>query len=210
MRVQFNGRTPAFQAGYVGSIPITRSLSLQLSWIEQRPSKPWVGGSNPSRLVLWWVQRSWLARQIVALEAKGSNPFIHLFGLSPSGKAQHFDCCIRWFESSQPSQRKPAGQKVPMLSLVQFRTKYGILAQLVEHLTFNQVVRGSNPRCLMRKMHGNASFFVAVTRKCQRHWCGARKRAKSDTVSAKKELQYQIFLTFVFYHKCQCDNLIFS
>ena len=24
MRVQFNGRTPAFQAGYVGSIPITR------------------------------------------------------------------------------------------------------------------------------------------------------------------------------------------
>ena len=25
----------------------------------------------------------------------------------------------------------------------------GILAQLVEHLTFNQVVRGSNPRCLM-------------------------------------------------------------
>ena len=26
MRVQFNGRTPAFQAGYVGSIPITRFL----------------------------------------------------------------------------------------------------------------------------------------------------------------------------------------
>ena len=28
---------------------------------------------------------------------------------------------------------------------------YGILAQVVEHLTFNQVVRGSNPRCLIRK-----------------------------------------------------------
>ena len=27
--------------------------------------------------------------------------------------------------------------------------KYGILAQSVEHLTFNQVVRGSNPRCLI-------------------------------------------------------------
>ena len=27
----------------------------------------------------------------------------------------------------------------------------GILAQLVEHLTFNQVVRGSNPRCLTNK-----------------------------------------------------------
>ena len=36
---------------------------------------------------------------------------------------------------------------------------YGCVAQVVEHLTFNQVVRGSNPRCLMRKMHGNASFF---------------------------------------------------
>ncbi len=28
--------------------------------------------------------------------------------------------------------------------------KYGILAQVVEHLTFNQVVRGSNPRCLIK------------------------------------------------------------
>ena len=26
---------------------------------------------------------------------------------------------------------------------------YGALAQSVEHLTFNQVVRGSNPRCLI-------------------------------------------------------------
>ena len=26
---------------------------------------------------------------------------------------------------------------------------YGVLAQSVEHLTFNQVVRGSNPRCLI-------------------------------------------------------------
>ena len=25
----------------------------------------------------------------------------------------------------------------------------GVLAQSVEHLTFNQVVRGSNPRCLI-------------------------------------------------------------
>ena len=28
---------------------------------------------------------------------------------------------------------------------------HGILAQSVEHLTFNQVVRGSNPRCLINK-----------------------------------------------------------
>ena len=29
--------------------------------------------------------------------------------------------------------------------------KYGRVAQLVEHLTFNQVVRGSNPRTLMNE-----------------------------------------------------------
>ena len=49
-------------------------------------------------------------------------------GPSPSGKAQDFDSCTRWFESSWPS--------------------YGRVAQVVEHLTFNQVVRGSNPRTL--------------------------------------------------------------
>ena len=53
-------------------------------------------------------------------------------GLSPSGKAQDFDSCSRQFESGWPS--------------------FGILAQVVEHLTFNQVVRGSSPRCLSNDM----------------------------------------------------------
>ena len=68
------------------------------------------------QMSIWWVWRSWLARQIVALEAEGSSPFTHPEsfqraeeirkgqdaddGLSPSGKAQDFDSCIRWFESS--------------------------------------------------------------------------------------------------------------
>lgn len=49
MRVQFNGRTSAFQADYVGSIPITRSIKMrqQLSWIEQLPSKQQARGSSP-------------------------------------------------------------------------------------------------------------------------------------------------------------------
>ena len=42
----------------------------------------------------WWVWRSWLARQIVALEALGSSPSTHLIGLSPSGKATAFDAVI--------------------------------------------------------------------------------------------------------------------
>ena len=35
---------------------------------------------------------------------------------------------------------------------------YGALAQSVEHLTFNQVVRGSNPRCFTRTSLG--LFFI--------------------------------------------------
>ena len=34
-------------------------------------------------------------------------------------------------------------------SPVKRESSYGALAQSVEHLTFNQVVRGSNPRCLI-------------------------------------------------------------
>ena len=87
--------------------------------------------NSDTLFVIWWVQRGWLARQIVALEALGSNPSIHLLsllesqqgffsnkgricrgfflyndGLSPSGKAQDFDSCTRGFESRQPSTRE--------------------------------------------------------------------------------------------------------
>ena len=37
---------------------------------------------------------------------------------------------------------------------------YGVLAQSVEHLTFNQVVRGSNPRCFTMWNPFEGSFFV--------------------------------------------------
>ena len=48
------------------------------------------------------------------------------WGIAKSVKARDFDSRIRWFESNYPSQ-------------------CGSLAQLVEHLTFNQGVPGSNP-----------------------------------------------------------------
>lgn len=46
-------------------------------------------------------------------------------GRSQAGKARDFDSRMRWFESSRPSQ-------------------YDSLAQLVEHLTFNQGVPRSS------------------------------------------------------------------
>ena len=92
------------------------SMCPQLSWIEQRPSKPWVGGSNPFGHIMVGIA------QLVSAPDCGSGgqgfeslypPSLHecvkvdtlgvILGLSPSGKAQHFDCCTRWFESNQPS-----------------------------------------------------------------------------------------------------------
>ncbi len=61
------------------------------------------------------------------------------------------------------------------MSLVRFRLwafylpiiRYGRVAQVVEHLTFNQVVRGSNPRTLIVTL-GNkiipGVFFVQIQR----------------------------------------------
>jgi hypothetical protein len=46
----------------------------------------------------------------------------------------------------QRTENPRVSGSIPELGI---QRKYGILAQLVEHLTFNQVVRGSNPRCLI-------------------------------------------------------------
>ena len=107
--------------------------------------------------------RSWLARQIVALKAGGSNPLIHpIFyvpaprkrsvciispegghtGLSPSGKAPDFDSGIRRFKSCQPSQNDS-------------------VAQSAEHLPFKQGVRGSNPRRGTKKASPTGWLFCA-------------------------------------------------
>ena len=79
-------------------------------------------------------------------------------------KAQDFDSCIRWFKSNWPSQG--AFFKPEVLS----KGHYGALAQAVEHLTFNQVVGGSNPPCLREKarnpefvdISANSGFFICL------------------------------------------------
>ena len=48
-------------------------------------------------------------RQIVVLDVTGSSPVTHptfTLGCSQVGKARHFDCRMRRFESCQPSQFK--------------------------------------------------------------------------------------------------------
>ena len=97
--------------------------------------------------------------QIVALDVVGSIPISHpIFlpagrprgaGASPSGKARDFDSRIRRFESYRPSQ---------------FLFWSDPLAQSVEHLTFNQGVRGSNPRWVTKsiKIRTNIRFVNQV------------------------------------------------
>ena len=68
---------------------------------------------------------------------------VGFIGVSPSGKAQDFDSCIRWFKSSYPSQTKTL--EFPPSIIRVFVYNFGLLAQLVEHLTFNQGVPGSSP-----------------------------------------------------------------
>ena len=50
----------------------------------------------------------------------------------------------------QRTENPRVAGSIPALGILRLlRMRNGILAQLVEHLTFNQVVRGSNPRCLI-------------------------------------------------------------
>ena len=63
-------------------------------------------------------------------------PRLFHFGMSPSGKAQDFDSCIRAFEPRHPSQ----------CGLASPARRSDSVAQQAEQLPFKQWVRGSNPR----------------------------------------------------------------
>ena len=83
VRVQFNGRIPAFQAGRVGSIPITRSTLLcacssvgQSNCLLSSGSGVRISSGAPV-FFIWWVWFSWVERQFVALNGVGSNPTTH-------------------------------------------------------------------------------------------------------------------------------------
>ena len=107
--------------------------------VEQLTCNQQVVGSSPISGTTLYLegQRSGQTRQTVNLFLRvrwfKSISFHHLFGQiyklyiasQPSGKAPHFDCGMRQFESSRGSHYVP-------------------LAQLVEHLTFNQRVTDSN------------------------------------------------------------------
>ncbi len=53
----------------------------------------------------------------------------------------------------QRTENPRVSGSIPELGILE-KFEYGTLAQVVEHLTFNQVVRGSSPRCLICLIYG--------------------------------------------------------
>ena len=91
------------------------------------------------------------ARQYKRLAAKG---------YSQVGKATDFDSVMRRFESCYPCQI------IPLIGEPLMRGAYDPVAQLVEHLTFNQGVRSSRLRWVTNtKSTSFGVLFVLVTQR---------------------------------------------
>ena len=89
-----------------------------------------------------------------SLEARRAhNPKV--IGSNPIPATQCESICAQLAQLVEQRTENPrVSGSIPELGIF-----YGALAQSVEHLTFNQVVRGSNPRCFTSRNAGNPLFM---------------------------------------------------
>ena len=85
----------------------------------------------------------------------GSNPIqVAIFFLSIAFLLGRTNAFVAQLVEQRTENPRVAGS-IPALGIFVAKSneiiEYGRVAQLVEHLTFNQVVRGSNPRTLMNE-----------------------------------------------------------
>ena len=97
---------------------------------------------------IWWMWRSWLARQIVALKAGGSNPLIHPIFDVPL--LERGACTLSRQSLLMMGCRQAVRHQTLTLAFAGSNpaspAKYDSLAQLVEQRPFKAKVRGSSPR----------------------------------------------------------------
>ena len=115
---------------------------------------------------LKWISRDGAVWKLVGLITRRSQVQI----LLPQLLLYQEECFIQSTVKEEPAQIAQLVEQrtenpcvagsIPALGIFSF---YGPLAQAVEHLTFNQVVRGSSPRWLTKiiQKHRSASFFIS-------------------------------------------------
>ena len=90
-----------------------------------------------------------------------------IIGLSPSGKAQDFDSCMRWFESSYPSQKKASRKTCFFLSNPKdwygiTRRVYGIRRKATAWHTPCSLAVSTAARCALFRQRRNARGAICA------------------------------------------------
>ena len=166
MRVQLNGRVPAFQAGCVGPIPITRSTICASSSAGQSnallrrgsgvripsgaPAEMRGGYSSVGQSARLWPWRSRVRLSLLTpLILMGCRQAVRhetlTFAFAGPNPATPATCKLNNNGVSPSGKALDSDSNIPQVRILPPQPNRGSLAQPVEHMTFNHGVPGSIP-----------------------------------------------------------------